>query len=77
MEDVAKIKAATDPAMVQVFTYRGAGHAFNRDGAAAWHGESARSPASGRSRSCASMSGRAVALHLSPVTTLAQSAAPR
>ena len=42
MDDVAKIKSATNPATVQVFTYRGAGHAFNRDGAAAWHGESAR-----------------------------------
>jgi carboxymethylenebutenolidase len=42
MADVAKIKAATNPATVQVFTYRGAGHAFNRDGTANWHGESAR-----------------------------------
>jgi len=42
MSDVAKIKAAADPALVQVFTYKGAGHAFNRDGSAAWHGEAAR-----------------------------------
>jgi carboxymethylenebutenolidase len=42
MADVAKIRAAVDPGRVQVFTYKGAGHAFNRDGSAAWHGESAR-----------------------------------
>jgi carboxymethylenebutenolidase len=42
MADVAKIRATVDPALVQVFTYKGAGHAFNRDGSAAWHGESAR-----------------------------------
>jgi carboxymethylenebutenolidase len=41
MADVAKIKATADPAMVQVFTYNGAGHAFNRAGNAAWHGPSA------------------------------------
>ena len=41
LSDVAKIKAAVDPAMVQVFTYPGAGHAFNRAGSAAWHGPSA------------------------------------
>ena len=50
MSDVDKIKAAVDPAMVQVFTYPGAGHAFNRDGTAAWHGASrhARPRADGR-----------------------------
>lgn len=41
MSDVAKIKAVVDPAMVQVFSYAGAGHAFNRDGSAAWHEASA------------------------------------
>jgi carboxymethylenebutenolidase len=41
MSDVATIKAAVDPALVQVFTYPGAGHAFNRAGNAAWHGPSA------------------------------------
>jgi carboxymethylenebutenolidase len=41
MSDVAKIKAAVDPAVVEVFTYPGAGHAFNRAGNAAWHGPSA------------------------------------
>ena len=41
MPDVAKIKAAVDPKLVQVFTYPGAGHAFNRAGSAAWHGPSA------------------------------------
>jgi carboxymethylenebutenolidase len=39
--DVEKIRAATDPARVQIFVYRGAGHAFNRDGTAAHHAESA------------------------------------
>jgi len=38
---VTKIKVAFDPAAVQVFTYPGAGHAFNRDGSAAWDGPSA------------------------------------
>jgi len=37
MSDVAKITAGVDPAMVQVLTYAGAGHAFNRDGSANWH----------------------------------------
>jgi carboxymethylenebutenolidase len=41
MSDVATIKAAVDPALVQVFTYPGAGHAFNRASNAAWHGPSA------------------------------------
>ena len=42
LSDVAKIKAAADPALVQVFTYKDAGHAFNREGNAAWRGEAAR-----------------------------------
>jgi carboxymethylenebutenolidase len=42
MSDVAKIKAAVDPALVQVFTYKEAGHAFNREGNVAWRGEPAR-----------------------------------
>jgi carboxymethylenebutenolidase len=41
MSDVAKIKAAADPALVQVFSYPGAGHAFNRAGTPVWHGPSA------------------------------------
>ena len=41
MSDVARIRAAVDPKMVQVFSYAGAGHAFNREGNAAWHGPSA------------------------------------
>jgi carboxymethylenebutenolidase len=39
--DVAAIRAAVDPHMVQVFSYAGAGHAFNRAGNEAWHGPSA------------------------------------
>ena len=42
MSDVARIKAAADPKLVQIFTYPGAGHAFNRDGSQAHHAESAR-----------------------------------
>ena len=42
MSDVAKIKAAVDPQRVQVFTYAGAGHAFNRDGNHAFHEPSAK-----------------------------------
>ena len=42
MTDVDKIREATDPAMVQVFAYPGAGHAFNRDASAAWHEPSAK-----------------------------------
>lgn len=42
LSDVAKIKAAADPALVQIFTYPQAGHAFNRDGNAAFHGPSAK-----------------------------------
>jgi carboxymethylenebutenolidase len=41
MSDVARIKSAVDPALVQIFTYPGAGHAFNRAGDGAWHGPSA------------------------------------
>lgn len=41
MSDVAAVKAAVDPAQVQVFAYAGAGHAFNRAGNHAWHGPSA------------------------------------
>ncbi|HZP21763.1 MAG TPA: dienelactone hydrolase family protein [Bauldia sp.] len=42
MSDIARIRAAVDPAMVQVFTYPGAGHAFNRKGHAPWHEASAK-----------------------------------
>ena len=42
MADVAKIRASTDPARVQVFTYPAAGHAFNRHGNKAWHEDSAK-----------------------------------
>ena len=42
MRDVEKITAAVDPALVQIFTYKDAGHAFNREGTAAWRGEAAR-----------------------------------
>lgn len=42
MRDVAKIRAAADPARVQIFTYKEAGHAFNREGNHAWRGEAAR-----------------------------------
>ena len=42
MTDVAAIKAAVDPKMVQVFSYAGAGHAFNRDGNHAHHEPSAK-----------------------------------
>ncbi len=41
MADVARIRAAVDPAVVQVLAYPGAGHAFNRDGADSWHEPSA------------------------------------
>ena len=41
-EDVEKIRAAADPALVQIFTYPEAGHAFNRDGTERFHGEAAR-----------------------------------
>jgi carboxymethylenebutenolidase len=42
MTDVAAIKAAVDPKLVQVFSYAGAGHAFNRDGNHAHHEPSAK-----------------------------------
>ena len=42
MDDVARIKAEADPALVQVFTYPGAGHAFNREASTAWHEPSAK-----------------------------------
>ncbi len=42
MSDVAAIKAAVDPKLVQAFSYAGAGHAFNRDGSHAFHEPSAR-----------------------------------
>ena len=42
MADVARIRAAADSALVQVFTYPHAGHAFNRDGNKAWHEASAK-----------------------------------
>jgi carboxymethylenebutenolidase len=41
MSDVAAIRATVDPKLVQVFTYAGAGHAFNRAGNEAYHGPSA------------------------------------
>ncbi len=42
MADVEKIRASVDPGTVQVFSYSGAGHAFNRDVSAAWHEPSAK-----------------------------------
>ncbi len=42
LSDLEKIKTAVDPSLVQVFTYRGAGHAFNREGNVAWRAEPAR-----------------------------------
>jgi carboxymethylenebutenolidase len=42
LSDVERIQATADRALVEVFTYAGAGHAFNRDGNAAWHGPSAK-----------------------------------
>ncbi len=41
VSDVEKIKATVDPSRVHVFSYPGAGHAFNRAGNAAWHAPSA------------------------------------
>ena len=41
MTDVEKIRADTDPSIVQVFTYP-AGHAFNRDGTPVYHDGSAK-----------------------------------
>jgi carboxymethylenebutenolidase len=40
-DDVATIRAAVNPKAVQVFTYAGAGHAFNREGNDAYHAPSA------------------------------------
>jgi carboxymethylenebutenolidase len=40
--DVEKIKATADSSMVQVFTYAGAGHAFNRHGSTSHHPDSAK-----------------------------------
>lgn len=40
--DVDRIRAATDPTLVQVFAYPDAGHAFNRSGSANWHEPSAK-----------------------------------
>ncbi len=42
MSAVEKIRAEVDPKRVQVFTYAGGGHAFNRDGNAAFHAPSAK-----------------------------------
>ncbi len=42
MTDVAKIKAEVDPALVQVFVYEQAGHAFIRDGTPVFRAEAAR-----------------------------------
>ncbi len=40
-DDIAAIRAAVDPKLVQTFTYAGAGHAFNRAGNHAHHEPSA------------------------------------
>ena len=42
LSDVEKIRAAADPSRVQVFIYKDAGHAFNRDGTPVFQGEAAR-----------------------------------
>ncbi len=42
MSDVAAVRAAVDPTVVQTFSYSGAGHAFNRKGNHAFHEDSAR-----------------------------------
>ena len=42
MPDVEKVRAAADPGTVEIHTYAGAGHAFNRKGNQAWHEASAR-----------------------------------
>jgi carboxymethylenebutenolidase len=42
MEAVDKVRAAVDPARVEIFVYPGAGHAFNRQGNHAWHEPSAK-----------------------------------
>lgn len=41
LTDVEKIRAAVDLSQVDIFTYPGAGHAFNRDGTPRWHEPSA------------------------------------
>jgi carboxymethylenebutenolidase len=41
-DNVEKVRAGADPAMVTVFTYPRAGHAFNRRGNQAYHEASAR-----------------------------------
>ncbi len=41
-DDIAAIRAAVNAKMVQVFTYAGAGHAFNREGNHAHHAPSAK-----------------------------------
>ena len=41
MADVEKVRAAVDPGSVEIFTYEGAGHAFNRKGTRNWHEASA------------------------------------
>ncbi len=42
LSDVDRIRNAVDPSQVEVFTYPGAGHAFNRDGTPVYHAESAK-----------------------------------
>lgn len=42
LSDVEAIRKGTDPKLVEVFSYAGAGHAFNRAGNAAHHAASAR-----------------------------------
>ena len=42
MSDIDRIRAAVDPVKVQIFTYPGAGHAFNRDGTPMYQADSAR-----------------------------------
>jgi carboxymethylenebutenolidase len=40
--DVEKVRATVDPALVRIFRYAGAGHAFNRAGTESWREDSAR-----------------------------------
>ena len=42
MADVERMRAMTDPARVQIFAYKDAGHAFNRDDGETFRGEAAR-----------------------------------
>ena len=42
MADVDRVRAAVDPARVQVFVYKDAGHAINRDDGVTFRGEAAR-----------------------------------